>query len=183
MWPHRRQPTRLPHPWDSPGKNTAVGCHFLLQCMKVKKSEAAQSCPTRSDPRDCSLRGCSVHGILQAGALECAPSPSSSENPWPAFYVVGVCVNGSLGDAQPHATLSASLRLTWELRCAKPRSMERNLCFYFILFLYISQCLSWQLTHSGWRGKAQLPRLAQGQLPQTFFFPALLWHLCQNGSR
>ena len=45
--PHRRQPTRLPHPWDSPGKNTEVGCHFLLQCMKVKsESEVAQSCLT-----------------------------------------------------------------------------------------------------------------------------------------
>ena len=51
MWPHRRQPTRLPRPWDSPGKNTGVGCHFLLQCMKVKsESEVAQSCPTLSDP-------------------------------------------------------------------------------------------------------------------------------------
>ena len=49
--PHRRQPTRLPHPWDSPGKNTAVGCHCLLQCMKVKsESEVVQSCPTLSDP-------------------------------------------------------------------------------------------------------------------------------------
>ena len=54
--PHRWQPTRLPHPWDSPGKNTGVGCHFLLQCMKVKsESEGAQSCPTLSDPMDCSL--------------------------------------------------------------------------------------------------------------------------------
>ena len=54
MRPHRQQPTRLPRPWDSPGKNTGVGCHFLLQCMKVKsKSEAAQSCPTLSDPMDC----------------------------------------------------------------------------------------------------------------------------------
>ena len=49
----RRQPTRLPHPWDSPGKHTGVGCHFLLQCMKVKsESEVAQSCPTLSDPMD-----------------------------------------------------------------------------------------------------------------------------------
>ena len=63
--PHRRQPTRLPHPWDSPGKNTGVGCHFLLQCMKVKsESEVAQSCPTLSDPMDCSPPGSSVHGIL-----------------------------------------------------------------------------------------------------------------------
>ena len=54
--PHRRQPTRLPRPWDSPGKNTGVGCHFLLQCMKVKReSEVAQLCPTLSDPMDCSL--------------------------------------------------------------------------------------------------------------------------------
>ena len=67
----RRQPTRLPHPWDSPGKNTGVGCHFLLQCMKVKsESEIMQSCLTLCDPMDCSLTGCSVHGIFQARVLE-----------------------------------------------------------------------------------------------------------------
>ena len=71
MRPHRRQLTRLPRPWDSPGKNTGVGCHFLLQCMKVKsESEVAQSCPTLSDPMDCSLTGSSVHGILQASVLD-----------------------------------------------------------------------------------------------------------------
>ena len=54
--PHRQQPTRFPYPWDSPGKNTGVGCHFLLQCMKVKSErEVAQSCPTPSNPMDCSL--------------------------------------------------------------------------------------------------------------------------------
>ena len=69
--PHRRQPTRLPRPWDSPGKNTGVGCHFLRQCMKVKsESEIAQSCPTLSDPMDCSLPGSSIHGIFQAKVLE-----------------------------------------------------------------------------------------------------------------
>ena len=69
--PHRRQPTRLPHPWDSPGKNTGVGCHFLLQCMKVKsESEVAQSCLTLSDPMDCSLPGSSIHRIFQARVLE-----------------------------------------------------------------------------------------------------------------
>ena len=68
---HRRQPTRLPRPWDSPGKNTGVGCRFLLQCMKVKsESEVAQSCPTLRDPMDCSPPGSSVHGIFQARALE-----------------------------------------------------------------------------------------------------------------
>ena len=66
-----QQPTRLPHPWDSQGKNTEVGCHFLLQCMKVKsESEVAQSCPTLSDPMDCSLPGSSIHGIFQARVLE-----------------------------------------------------------------------------------------------------------------
>ena len=69
--PHRRQPTRLPHPWDSPGKNTGVGCHVLLQCMKGKsESEVAQSCPTLRDPMDCSLPGSSIHGIFQARVLE-----------------------------------------------------------------------------------------------------------------
>ena len=71
MRPHRRQPTRLPCPWDSPGKNTGVGCHFLLQYMKVKsESEVAQSGPTLSDPMDCSLPGSSIHGIFQARVLE-----------------------------------------------------------------------------------------------------------------
>ena len=69
--PHRQQPTRLPHPWDSLGKNTGAGCHFLLQCMKVKReSEVAQSCPTLSDLMDYSLPGSSVHGIFQARVLE-----------------------------------------------------------------------------------------------------------------
>ena len=69
--PHRRQPTRLHCPWDSPGKNNGVGCHFLLQCMKGKsESEGAQSCPTLHDPMDYSLPGSSVHGIFQARVLE-----------------------------------------------------------------------------------------------------------------
>ena len=69
--PHRRQPTRLPRPWDSPGKNTGVGCHFLLQFMKVKsESEVAQWCLTLSNPFDCSLPGSSAQGIFQARVLE-----------------------------------------------------------------------------------------------------------------
>ena len=80
--PHRRHPTRLPHPWDSPGKNTGVGYHFLLQCMKVKsESEVAQSCPTLSDPMDCSPPGSSVHGIFQARVLE-----------WGAIAFSGCCL-------------------------------------------------------------------------------------------
>ena len=69
--PHRRQPTRPLCPWDSPGKSTGVGCHFLLQCMKVKsESEVARLCLTPSDPMDCSPPGPSIHGIFQARVLE-----------------------------------------------------------------------------------------------------------------
>ena len=65
------KPTGLPRPWDSPGKNTGVGCHFLLQCMKVKsENEVAQSCPTLSDPMDWSPPGSSICGIFQARVLE-----------------------------------------------------------------------------------------------------------------
>ena len=76
--PHRWQPTRLPRPWDSPGKNTGVGCHFLLQCIKVKsESEVAQSCLTLSDPMNCSLPGSSVHETFQARVLEWGAIKSS----------------------------------------------------------------------------------------------------------
>ena len=77
MRPHRRQPTRFPHPWDSPGKNTGAGCHFLLQCMKVKsESEVAQSCPTLSDPMDCNPPGSSVHGVSRQEHWSGVPLPS-----------------------------------------------------------------------------------------------------------
>ena len=79
--PHRRKPTRLPDPWNSPGKNTGVGCHFLLQCLKVKsESEGTQSCLTLSDPTDCSPPGCSVHGIFQARVLEWAAIAFSADS-------------------------------------------------------------------------------------------------------
>ena len=69
--PQKWQPTMLPRPWDSPGKNTGVGCHFLLRCVKVKsESEVTQLCLTVCDPMDCSLPGSFVHGIFQARVLE-----------------------------------------------------------------------------------------------------------------
>ena len=69
--PHRRQPTRLHRPWDPPGKNIGVDCHFLFQRMKVKSErEVTQSCLILSDPMDCSLPGSSIHGIFQARVLE-----------------------------------------------------------------------------------------------------------------
>ena len=83
--PHRRQPIRLPRPGDSPGKSTGVGCHFLLQFMKVKsESEVAQSCLTLHNPMDCSLPGASVHGIFQARVLE-----------WGAIAFSGYCFTSS----------------------------------------------------------------------------------------
>ena len=93
--PHRRRPAKLPRPWCSPGKNTGVGCHFLLQCMKVKsESEVTQSCLTPSDPMDCSLSGSSVHGIFQARVLECPlfhtgdHSPIASSGPHPVLELL-----------------------------------------------------------------------------------------------
>ena len=81
--PHRLQPTRLPRPWDSPGKNTGVGCHFLLQLMKVKsESEVARSCLILRDPIDCSPPGCPVPGILQARTLEWVAISFSSAWKW-----------------------------------------------------------------------------------------------------
>ena len=71
LQPHGLQPARLPHPWDSPCKNTGAGCHFLLQCMKVKsESEVTQSYLTLSDLMDRSLPGSSIHGIFQARVVE-----------------------------------------------------------------------------------------------------------------
>ena len=89
--PHRRKPTRLPCPRDSPGKNTGVGCHCLLQCMKVKSErEVAQSCRTLSDPMDYSLPGSSIHGIFQARILESGAS-AFSESFFSTFYFSILC--------------------------------------------------------------------------------------------
>ena len=107
--PHRQQPTRLPHPWDSLDKNTGVGCHFLLQCMKVKsESEVAQSCPTLSDPTDCSLPGSSIHGIFQAIVLE-----------WGAF------------------SAARSIHLVCPMFICQDQGLQR-LCFDNVLALFIT---------------------------------------------
>ena len=97
--PHRRQPTRLPYPWDSPGKNTGVGCHFLLQCMKVKSErEVTQSSLPLSDHMDCSLPGSSARGIFQARILEWVAiafsdltARSHLTQAWKALMCICVC--------------------------------------------------------------------------------------------
>ena len=118
--PHRRQPTRLPRPWDSPGKNTGAGFHFLLQCMKVKReSEVSQLCPTLSDPMDCSLPGSSVHGIFQARVLE-----------W-----VAILLYYSMPKNTPQARPSIGLRCFLSLRDQRLGLPDgkclKNCCFMF----------------------------------------------------
>ena len=89
--PHRWQPTRLPCPRDSPAKNTWVGCHFLLQCMKVKSErEVAQSCLTLRDPMDCSPPGSSLHEIFQARVLEWVAISFSIQPNRPSQYPIFV---------------------------------------------------------------------------------------------
>ena len=114
VWPHRWQPTRLPHPWDSPSKNTGVGCHFLLQCMQVKsESEVAQSCPTLSDPMDCSPPGSSIQGIFQPRVLEWVPVPSPRNHyaivNWQQFFFLCGSVEKSCLTLWPHGLQHARL--------------------------------------------------------------------------
>ena len=119
MRPHTRQPTRLPRPWDSPGKSTGVGCHFLLQCMKVKSErEVAQSCPTLRDPMDCSLPGSPVPGIFQAGVLE-----------WGA--IVCLCLfNDSDNKTHTHTHTHTNNRIS--------KHIQRKQFMVFFFFLTIS---------------------------------------------
>ena len=108
--PHRRQPTRLPRPCDSPGKNTGVGCHFLLQCMKVKSiSEVPQSCSTLSDPMDCSLPGSSVHGIFHGEST-------------------------GVGVSETYSTLNVPSYVLWR----GEKTLYLNFSVMYCLFLYIN---------------------------------------------
>ena len=98
--PHRQQPTRRPRPWDSPGKNTGVGCHFLLQCMKVKsESEVTQSCPTLRDPMDCSPPGSSIHGVFQARVLEWGAIASPC-HPLSLYYFKDLTKEAAISDGK-----------------------------------------------------------------------------------
>ena len=118
LGPQRRHPTRLPRPWDSPGKNTGVGCHFLLQCLKVKsESDVAQSCPIPSNPMFCSLPGSSVHGIFQAKVLEWgAIAKLSFIVPLIITYWMSACVLSHFSHVQLCVTLGT-------VPCQVPLSM------------------------------------------------------------
>ena len=148
MRPHRWQAARLPGPWDSPGKNTGVGCHFLLQCMKVKiKSEAAQSCPTLSDPMDCSLPGSSVHRIFQARVLEWVASAFSgvfcylveNEHTHPYSSIFSVPQNrGSfiIRKFLSFLKMKSFKNKYWEIFLLLYSSAEKMMC-------YLRKCLFW----------------------------------------
>ena len=164
--PQRWQPTRLPRPWDSPGKNTGGGCRFLLQCVKVKsESEVAQLCPTVSDPMDCSLPGSSVHGIFQARVLEWGATAFSyllwnRERTW------------GLKETQAHTghTLDQSLA-TWRLQvtwfyCYKdlPQGAARALSLQNLRLWAIRQKVSGQALGEVQREtKSSLPDCSSGQ--------------------
>ena len=134
--PHRRQPTRLPRSWDSPGKNTGVGCHFLLQCMKVKsESEVAQSCPTLSDPMDCGLPGSSVHGIFQTRVLEWVVIAFSNDKPRQCIkkkrhhFANKGLYSQSYGVSCSHVQI-------WELDHKEgwtPKKKKKNQCFQIVV--------------------------------------------------
>ena len=111
--PHRRQPTRLSRPWDSPGKNTGVGCHFL-QCMKLKsESEVAQLCSTLSDLMNCSLRGSSVYGIFQARVLE-----------WGAIKKAATCKLGRESSSRTESASTFMLDFLAPRMCMNAKSLQ-----------------------------------------------------------
>ena len=137
--PHRRQPTRLPHPWDSPGKNTGVGCQFLLQCMKVKsESQVAQSCLTPGDPMDCGPPGSSVHGILQARALEWGAIAFSRFAYYLSLMALQQCISHcNHGASLDHTTVSTGV--TWASRhliqCLTEYNWVLSLSLFRIIFI------------------------------------------------
>ena len=134
--PHRWPPTRFLCPWDSPGKNTGVGCHFLLRCMKVKsESEVAQSCLTLRNPMDCSLPGSSVHGIFQARVLEwgaIALIPSS------LLCVVYCCTNYTIIHCVP-----INSDYNYCFMCCLLNHMVENYKLKICLYVYPCRYLYW----------------------------------------
>ena len=130
----RRQPTRLPCPWDSPGKNTEVGCHFLLQCMKVKsESEVTQLCPTLRNPTNCSLPG---SGIFQARVLEWVAIAFSSQK----ALLANICEVLALHQALCSSALPYNPETHRLAKCPRPQSgmdasphlLLKNIVIYYL---------------------------------------------------
>ena len=162
VWPHRRQPTRLSHLWDSPGKNTGVGCHFLLQSMKVKsESEVTQSCPTLSDPMDCSPPGSSVHGIFQARVLE-----------WGATWELPKCalmeewMKTYLKWNESRLVVSHSLcPILYSPWNSSGQNTGVGFC-YLLQLIFLTQELNWGLLHC----RLILYQLSYHRSPKTYIY-------------
>ena len=195
--PHRQQPTRLPHPWDSPGKNTGVGCHFLLQCMKVKsESEVTQLCPTLSDPMDCSPPGSSIHGIFQVRVLEWGAIAFSElisrvaqmVKNLPAIWEV-VVVGGLVAKSCPtlvtpwtvacqaplfgifQARILEWISISFSRGSSQPRNWTQVSCIAGI-FLYLLSCEGTQVQSLGWedplkKGMATHSSILAWRIPWT----------------
>ena len=131
--PQRRQPTRLPCPWDSSGKNTGVGCHFLLQCRKVKSErEVAQSCLTLSDSMDCSLLGSAIHGIFQARVLEWGAIAVSIKETAEVFF--WSCIPTSNELALCCSTSSPTFGVVSVLGFGHSRCVALSYCYFNLQF-------------------------------------------------
>ena len=154
--PHRRQPTRLHRPWDSPGKNTGVGCHFLLQRRKVRsESQVAQSCPTLCDPMDCSLPGSSVHGIFQERVVEWGAITFSRDLPRPGTKPLspalasGFFTTGSADRSKGEPfKCSFSIR-SWVLPSRVPSCVGFSSWVFWGLISWVSQWVLNPLSKSG----------------------------------
>ena len=167
--PHRWQPTRLPHPWDSQGKNTGVGCHFLLQRMKVKsESEVAQSCLTLSNPMDCSPPSSSIRGIFQARVLE-----------WGAIAFSVPLSTFTYFYTQDFWNLFLNVSFSSSKQFFENRGHTFLFLFYFIInfsFL-VMPCSMWNLSSST-RDWPHVPCIMDGQGRPTFpiSIPSSIYH-------
>ena len=139
--PHRWQPTWLRRPWDSPGKNTGVYCHFFLQCMKVKcESQVAQSCPTLSNPVDCSLPGSSVHGIFQARVLEWGSMYMSQGKVQKAHKIQYVLLWSFIGGIECAGLLKYTIYTFWHMETL-PLEENIQLTNSDSLYIIYIQCI------------------------------------------
>ena len=153
VWPHRWQSTRLLCPWDSPGKNTGVGCHFLLQCIKVKSaSEVAQSFPTLRNPMDCSLPGSSVHGIFQARVLEWGAIAFSEVIGYPLPYSQASLVVQTVKNAP-------AMQETWVLFLGQEDPLKKGMATHYSILAWRIpwseepgglQSMGWQRVGHNW---------------------------------
>ena len=165
LGPHIWQPTRLHCPWDSLGKNTGVGCHCLLQCMKVKsESEVAQSCLTLRNPTDCSLPGSSIHGIFLARVLEWGAIAFSPKHSTVRLLAEEVAQSKTTGQKRKECTL----HVVWAPESEKRRNVKFN--FEIILPLIFFEYL--QKTEKFLRIKMSNGNTVFLKLPYAYYLPA-----------